>query len=58
MGHKITAEGICPDPKKVEAILNLPAPTDISGIKRLSGTVQYLARYIPRLSQHLYHLEI
>ena len=53
MGHKITAEGICPDPKKVEAILNLPAPTDISGIKRLSGTVQYLARYIPRLSQHL-----
>ena len=53
MGHLITANGISPDPDKVEAIHNLPTPTDISAVRRLCGTIQYLARYIPHLSAHL-----
>ena len=53
MGHLVTADGISPDPAKVEAIQNLPTPTDISAVRRLCGTIQYLARYIPNLSTHL-----
>ncbi|GFS08245.1 polyprotein [Elysia marginata] len=47
MGHLATADGISPDPAKVEAIQTLPA------VRCLCGTVQYLARYIPNLSEHL-----
>ena len=53
MGHSITAGGISPDPNKVEAIQNMPIPTDVTAVRRLCGTIQYLARYIPHLSQHL-----
>lgn len=53
MGHMITRDGISPDPTKVEAIQHLPVPTDVSSVRRLCGTVQYLARYIPNLAQHL-----
>ncbi|GFR57713.1 retrovirus-related Pol polyprotein from transposon opus [Elysia marginata] len=49
--HLVTADGISPDPAKVEAIQTLPAPTDVSAVRRLCGTVQYLARYILNLSQ-------
>jgi len=34
-GRKITENGIMSDEKKVEAVLNLPAPTNISDVKRL-----------------------
>ena len=53
MGHLLTENGISPDPAKVTAIRNMPAPTDISAVRRLCGTVQYLARFIPNLAQHL-----
>ena len=53
MGHRITADGISPDPAKVEAIHNLPIPKYISSVRRFCGTIQYLARHIPNLSHHL-----
>ena len=43
-GHKITKDGIMPDQSKVEAILKMPEPTDIPGVRRLCGMVQYLSR--------------
>jgi len=36
-GHELTRSGVRPDPRKVEAILNLPAPTDRHGVLRLIG---------------------
>ena len=53
MGHLLTANGISPDPAKVTAIKNMPAPTDVSAVRRLCGTVQYLARFIPNLADNL-----
>ena len=50
IGHHITASGVKPDKKKVEAILNMPAPTDVQGVKRLCGMIQYLAKFIPNLA--------
>ena len=42
MGHQITKNGICADPKKVTAIREMPSPTDIHGVKRFCGMVQYI----------------
>ena len=40
MGCLLTDQGIKPDPKKVEAIINMPKPTDIEGVLCLIGTMQ------------------
>ena len=51
MGHLLTAQGLKPDPNKVEAILKLETPRTKEKIERLNGTVNYLAKFLPRLSQ-------
>ena len=50
-GHLLTAHGLKPDPNKVEAILKLETPGTKEKIERLNGTVNYLAKFLPRLSQ-------
>ena len=50
MGHLITSDGLLPDPSKIDAITKLKRPTSIEEIQRLCGTVNYLARFLPRLS--------
>ena len=49
-GHKITSEGVKVDETKVEAIHNMPAPTDVEGIRRICGMAQYMSRFIPDLA--------
>ena len=44
-GHKITSDGIKVDDRKVKAINEMPTPTDVAGVKRLCGMVQYMARF-------------
>ena len=53
MGHVLTPTGVAPDPKKVSAIQDMPVPTDIPAVRRLCGTIQYLERFIPNLSENL-----
>ena len=50
MGHIVSAEGMRPDPRKVEAIVNMPRPSDRQGLMRLLGMIKYLAQYIPNES--------
>ena len=38
------------DPAKIEAIRDMPCPTDVSGVQRLNGFVNYLAKFLPGLS--------
>lgn len=42
-GHKITRDGVKVDERKVKAINEMPTPTNVSGVKRLCGMVQYMA---------------
>ena len=43
MGHQLTAQGLKPDPSKVEAILKLESSKTKLDIERLNRTVNYLA---------------
>ena len=51
VGHRITAKGITADPSKVEAIVEMPTPTDVKALRRVLGMVNYLAKFLPRLSE-------
>ena len=50
-GYILTTEGHKPDPAKVTAITNMPRPTDVSGIRRFLGMANFLAKFIPSLSE-------
>ena len=50
MGHVVSSEGLKPDSTKIDAILQMKPPTDKRAVERLRGTVNYLSRFIPRLS--------
>ena len=51
IGHLLTSEGVKADPSKVEAVLNMERPTDVTGVQRIMGTVGHLAKFLPRLSE-------
>ena len=50
IGHVATGDGLRVDPAKVEAIRDMPPPTDKAGVQRLLGLVQYLSKFLPNLS--------
>uniref|UniRef100_A0A3P9HFE4 Reverse transcriptase/retrotransposon-derived protein RNase H-like domain-containing protein n=1 Tax=Oryzias latipes TaxID=8090 RepID=A0A3P9HFE4_ORYLA len=47
LGHVITAEGIKPDPKKVEAISKTPRPENVQLLRSFLGTCGFLMKFIP-----------
>ena len=49
-GNVISDQGLKPDPKKVDVIVNMPAPKDKTQLASFLGICQYLSPYIPRLS--------
>jgi len=50
MGHLLTPEGVKADPAKVKAIVDMPVPHDVTSVQLLLGYVNYLSRFLPRLS--------
>lgn len=50
IGHVLTDKGLKPDPGKIQAMLEMPKPTDVAGVQRLIGFVNYLSKFLPRLS--------
>ncbi|XP_011664712.2 uncharacterized protein K02A2.6-like [Strongylocentrotus purpuratus] len=53
LGHVVTSAGLQPDPKKVADVLKMPNPSDVQGVQRLVGFVNYLSRFLPSLSDTL-----
>ena len=51
LGHRITSQGLKLDDAKVEAIMKMENPQNVEEAQRLQGTVNYLARFMPRLSE-------
>ena len=50
MGHLVTEHGLKPDDEKINAIANMPPPTDVLSLQRLLGMTKYLSQYIPNES--------
>ena len=50
IGHYTTKSGLKIHPEKVRAVLEMPRPTDVKSLLRFNGTVQYLAKFLPGLS--------
>jgi len=50
MGHLLTTEGLLPDPEKITAVQNMQTPTDVKARQRLLGFLNYLAKFLPHLS--------
>ena len=56
LGTIISEEALIkPDPAKVDAISNMPIPTDKAGVRQLLGMVNFLANHI-RLCLELHHV--
>ena len=51
IGHILTPEGVKADPAKIEAILNMKRPNDVAGVQRIMGTINYLSKFLPQLSE-------
>ena len=51
MGHILTPQGLKPDPCKVKTTVDMPDPTDAQSLRRFLGMVNYLAKFLPRLSE-------
>ncbi|XP_030587995.1 uncharacterized protein K02A2.6-like [Archocentrus centrarchus] len=50
LGDKITSAGVEPDQSKVQAVLDMPAPTDKKGVLRAMGMINFLGKFIPNLA--------
>ena len=58
LGHEIDETGIKPNTEKVKAILDLKPPENQKQLKSFLGAIQYLAKFIPRLSERTERLRI
>ncbi|XP_029701916.1 uncharacterized protein K02A2.6-like [Takifugu rubripes] len=51
LGHIVSAQGLEPDPSKIKAITDMPTPTDIAGVRRYLGMVNYVGKFSPRIAE-------
>lgn len=51
MGHILSNKGLRPDTTKVQAISEMKKPQDVKDIQRFLGFVNYLAKFVPSLSE-------
>ena len=49
--HRLTPEGLKPDPEKIKAILAVQPPRSIQQLQSFNGMVNYLKRFSPVLSE-------
>ena len=50
-GHKLTPDGIKVDPKKIETIIQMDPPQNITSLQSFNGMVNYLKKFSPVLSE-------
>lgn len=53
LGHLLTEQGLKADPEKIKAVVDMPRPENVEDIQRFAGFVNYLARFLPHLSEVL-----
>ncbi|XP_056132822.1 uncharacterized protein K02A2.6-like, partial [Lampris incognitus] len=53
LGHIIDAAGLQKSPEKERAVVEAPAPTNVSQLRSLLGMINYYGRFIPDLATNL-----
>ena len=51
LGHEIDENGIKPNEENVEAIQKMKSPNNTKELKQFLGAIQYLANFLPKLSE-------
>lgn len=49
LAHMLDQHGIRPDPAKVEAIKQMPAPKDVSEVRSFLGAVNFYGKFVPQM---------
>uniref|UniRef100_A0A1Q3EU21 RNA-directed DNA polymerase n=1 Tax=Culex tarsalis TaxID=7177 RepID=A0A1Q3EU21_CULTA len=57
LGHIIDSRGLRPDPAKIEAITNMPPPTDVSGVRSFLGAINYYGKFVPNMRMLRYPID-
>ena len=50
LGFKVNSQGVSPSDEKVRAIVDMPYPSNVTELKRFLGSVNFLGRFLPNLS--------
>jgi len=50
LGHVITEDGVKPDPKKIQCIVDYPTPKNVKELKSFLGFVGYYRKFIQDFS--------
>jgi hypothetical protein len=53
LGHRISADGVVPLLKHVEAIQKYPRPTDMKSLQSFLGLVNFYRRFVPAAAKIL-----
>ena len=54
LGHTINEDGITADPAKVQAVLDLPPPSNVSQMRQFVGMINQLAKFVSNCA-HVIH---
>ena len=49
LGRIVDSQGVSPDPEKLQAVKNIPQPTDISQLRAFLGAINWYGTFIPQL---------
>lgn len=50
LGYVVNHDGLLVDPRKVEAILQIPTPASVSEVRRIVGMASWYRRFVPNFS--------
>ena len=50
MGHILSSEGLFPEPRKMNFILNMKPPSNTSEVRSFLGLVTYCGKFIPNFA--------
>ena len=53
LGHTILDNGLQPTEEKIQAIVEAPAPQNVSQLKAFLGMLKYYAKFLPNISSRL-----
>ena len=53
LGHTVSAGGVAPLPRHVEAVLSFPRPADVPALQRFLGLVNFFRRFLPGAAAYL-----